>query len=691
MKASILSTLTIAVIILVVLPLSVFGQPRIEVAPLEINFGAVEVDREVRRQFTIGNSGDEALLVEELELGDGVFELANIADDLELRFFIYRRTENDHSIMVNEATWDGEHLAAGIEVGVITPDGLCAGGKVIEEVGGRIGFAAWQDDANTNEIDGFRNGEEIRYFFWDPRTNLDIEVDVEHIDGDEVFRGNGFSAVELEAEGGSHRFPDGSIVVVPDGFFETWIYFQPQAERLYEADFIINSNDPDHREVIVELIGRGVEGNGGSEPVIHEPTEEDFFPLVVREGEDMEVNFTADDPDNDAADLTWTITEQDDLPGGDGELWEFTDSGDGSAVFIWEIGYDIARDQPYRPLFRVTDPEGNHDNIELIISVWNRPLPPPDPIPDQELIEDCERTVLVDLDTLFDERDDRIFDFNIEVNPHQLRLAIDNETHELSVHPLPDFWVGRPGIEVVVRAREGNDVEYNMPFRIAVHPLNDPPGRFLMLMPESGYEAPARQETIPFVWEEAEQNDYEADVVTYFITFINMDVDPYDTLETQPFDACINDINIRNILDSLGLHNPPDTLARLLWWVTAQDDSVEVIAYNGAFIIYIPIPYNDISSELNPDIPDRFTLLPAYPNPFNNRTTIRFGLPSSGQVTLSLINSNGQYMTNILKDSYYSVGYHQIDFGLKRLPAGSYILYLEHRGKLLTQNIVLLK
>ncbi|MDP8238338.1 MAG: T9SS type A sorting domain-containing protein [Candidatus Hatepunaea meridiana] len=690
MRMSILSTLTKAVVILAILPLSVICQPRIEVAPLEINFGAVEIDRTIRRTLSFDNSGDERLLVEALDAGNGAFNVS-LNFRIEIEYFEFRRTENNHSIIANDAIWDGEPLALGMEVGVITPDGLCAGCRVIEEVGERFGIAAWQDDANTDEIDGFRNGEEIEYRFWDPFTDCEVVAEVEYVYGPEVFQIPGFSAVLLEVEGGSHRFPDDSFILDSEGEIDINVYFQPEAERLYETDLTISSNDPDNHEVIVELIGRGVVDNGDSDPVIHEPSVEDIFPLVVHEGEDMEVNFTADDPDNDAADLTWTITDQNDLPGDGGELWDFTDSGDGSAVFTWEIGYDIARDRPYRPMFRVADPDGNHDDIELIISVWNRPWPPPDPIPDQELVEDCGRTVLVDLDTLFDERDDRIFDFNIEVDPQQLRLSIDNETHELSAHPLPDFWVGSPGIEVVVRASEENDVECDMPFRIAVHPVNDPPGRFAMLMPENRYEAPARQEMIPFVWQEAGQNDYEADVVTYFITFINGDVDPYDTLETQPFDACINDINIRNILDLLGLHNPPDRLARLFWWVTAQDDSVEVIAYNAAFTINIPIPYNDISSELNPDIPDRFTLLPAYPNPFNNRTTVRFGIPASGQVTLSLINSNGQYMTNILKDSYYSIGYHQIDFGLKGLPAGSYILYLEHRGRLITQQVLLLK
>jgi len=48
--------------------------------------------------------------------------------------------------------------------------------------------------------------------------------------------------------------------------------------------------------------------------------------------------------------------------------------------------------------------------------------------------------------------------------------------------------------------------------------------------------------------------------------------------------------------------------------------------------------------------PITFTLSPAYPNPFNPTTTIRFALPKLVKVKLEVYNINGQ-LVNTLTDA----------------------------------------
>ncbi len=89
-------------------------------------------------------------------------------------------------------------------------------------------------------------------------------------------------------------------------------------------------------------------------------------------------------------------------------------------------------------------------------------------------------------------------------------------------------------------------------------------------------------------------------------------------------------------------------------------------------------------------VPDKLTLHPAYPNPFNPRTTIRYSLPSQTQVSLSIYNLLGQKMITLL-DKQQSAGEHQLVWEASELPSGVYYVALNASGQQEVQRVVLLK
>ena len=102
-----------------------------------------------------------------------------------------------------------------------------------------------------------------------------------------------------------------------------------------------------------------------------------------------------------------------------------------------------------------------------------------------------------------------------------------------------------------------------------------------------------------------------------------------------------------------------------------------------------------IEDEGNLPIPDRITLYPNYPNPFNPQTTIKFELPVSENVEISVYNNLGQVVRNLLSKKL-TPGEHHIqwdgknNFG-KACSSGIYYLQLRASESILTQKMVLLR
>jgi flagellar hook capping protein FlgD len=88
---------------------------------------------------------------------------------------------------------------------------------------------------------------------------------------------------------------------------------------------------------------------------------------------------------------------------------------------------------------------------------------------------------------------------------------------------------------------------------------------------------------------------------------------------------------------------------------------LESISYSGDVEDYGPvmltIPFDE--EEETPDVPERYSLLPNYPNPFNPSTLIKYNLPQTVNVQLTIYNVKGAKI-KVLESGTKEAGYHQI-------------------------------
>ena len=94
----------------------------------------------------------------------------------------------------------------------------------------------------------------------------------------------------------------------------------------------------------------------------------------------------------------------------------------------------------------------------------------------------------------------------------------------------------------------------------------------------------------------------------------------------------------------------------------------------------------------NDVVPETFTLYPAYPNPFNPVTTIRFDIPEGAANLLSLriFDINGG-LVETLMDGQREPGIYTVQWDGSDQPSGVYFVKIESSGFVQTKKMVLLK
>jgi|GEM_PF-891424 endo-1,4-beta-xylanase len=80
--------------------------------------------------------------------------------------------------------------------------------------------------------------------------------------------------------------------------------------------------------------------------------------------------------------------------------------------------------------------------------------------------------------------------------------------------------------------------------------------------------------------------------------------------------------------------------------------------------------------EENVKIPKEYALTQNYPNPFNPSTVIRYSLPNSGLVKLTIYNLMGQKITTLV-NKQQSAGSYEVSFDASGLSSGIYFYHLE--------------
>lgn len=97
-----------------------------------------------------------------------------------------------------------------------------------------------------------------------------------------------------------------------------------------------------------------------------------------------------------------------------------------------------------------------------------------------------------------------------------------------------------------------------------------------------------------------------------------------------------------------------------------------------------------VGIEDQSELPKVYALYPAYPNPFNPTTTIRYGLPWKSVVYLTVYDLLGHEVA-ILVQAEQEAGYHEMRFDASALASGVYIYKLQAGDFLQTRKVLLLR
>jgi len=130
--------------------------------------------------------------------------------------------------------------------------------------------------------------------------------------------------------------------------------------------------------------------------------------------------------------------------------------------------------------------------------------------------------------------------------------------------------------------------------------------------------------------------------------------------------------------------------------ITTSDDKLLPVWMDNSSGIYqiwsatIELNSVGISEENAPIIPEEIELFQNYPNPFNQITQIRYSLPKTTNVNISVFNLIGQEI-KILVDERKSAGTHVVDFNASQLPTGIYFYSLETAGYFDVKKMILIK
>ena len=94
---------------------------------------------------------------------------------------------------------------------------------------------------------------------------------------------------------------------------------------------------------------------------------------------------------------------------------------------------------------------------------------------------------------------------------------------------------------------------------------------------------------------------------------------------------------------------------------------------------------------ISPDpVPTGFRLGQNYPNPFNPTTTIRYALPHRSHVTLTVFNTLGQQVAQLINGDI-DAGYHEIQFNATNLASGVYFYRIQAGSYVETKTLCLVK
>ncbi len=119
---------------------------------------------------------------------------------------------------------------------------------------------------------------------------------------------------------------------------------------------------------------------------------------------------------------------------------------------------------------------------------------------------------------------------------------------------------------------------------------------------------------------------------------------------------------------------------------------VEIVTLSGVeeVTVLVTPDATDVDESAEGEIPSRFALEAAYPNPFNPSTTIAYSLPRAATVRLTVTDVLGRTVGELVNGSV-DAGRHEVTWNAQDLASGVYFVHLRANGVQQMQKIVLMK
>jgi hypothetical protein len=192
--------------------------------------------------------------------------------------------------------------------------------------------------------------------------------------------------------------------------------------------------------------------------------------------------------------------------------------------------------------------------------------------------------------------------------------------------------------------------------------------------------------------ETSEIYDHYGDLINAIYSDIDGGWDGYEIINADPLfrDPENGDFHLMAIECGFSTNSPcidmgwPDELDSLLdcsWGLGIHRSDIGI--YSGGW------PAVKVEEEITQK-PISYMLLQNYPNPFNAQTTIRFVLPESQDVVLTIYDLLGRKVQTLL-DEYRQAGNHTVTFDASYLSSGVYFYRLQAGDVVETKRMVLLK
>jgi hypothetical protein len=224
--------------------------------------------------------------------------------------------------------------------------------------------------------------------------------------------------------------------------------------------------------------------------------------------------------------------------------------------------------------------------------------------------------------------------------------------------------------------------------------VNDAPTEFDLLTPMDGTELIitsndiSEELALTVTWESS--SDVDGDELNYsFVIYNGPQTQAAVLIDTMLSDTMLH-VPYLDIAELLGVSGQTSISAD---WAVFTTDGIDTIMSNYVWNIFFDA--SSVLSIVGGVTPDRFALYQNYPNPFNPTTQIRYDLPQSEFVSISIYDVIGRNIKSLI-NTVQEAGYRSITWNATNdlgqpVSAGIYIYTIQAGEFRQTRKMVLLK